>query len=159
MATPGRKPIPSNVHRLHGNPGKRRLNDREPKPGGNGTGGGKPRRPKGLDHIARAEWDRMAPILHKLGTLTKIDHAVFESYCRYYSDWKRYQKLAEKAPVVMTKWGQPIRNPYINLAQDAFKNYKACATELGLTPSSRSRIKAEIPELEDELDNFMKRKK
>jgi hypothetical protein len=28
----GRKPLPSNVVRLRGNPGKRRLNDAEPRP-------------------------------------------------------------------------------------------------------------------------------
>ena len=34
----GRKPLPSNVVRLRGNPGKRRLNDAEPQPGSPGAG-------------------------------------------------------------------------------------------------------------------------
>ena len=32
----GRKPLPSNVVRLRGNPGKRRLNDAEPRPAAQG---------------------------------------------------------------------------------------------------------------------------
>ena len=32
MATRGRKPTPTAIKELEGNPGKRKLNDKEPKP-------------------------------------------------------------------------------------------------------------------------------
>ena len=49
----GRKPLPSNVVRLRGNPGKRRANDAEPRP--------EPRPPAcpgALGPEARKEWQR-----------------------------------------------------------------------------------------------------
>ena len=51
----GRKPLPSNVVRLRGNPGKRRLNDAEPRPAPK-----VPACPSCLGDEARKEWKRLA---------------------------------------------------------------------------------------------------
>jgi P27 family predicted phage terminase small subunit len=152
MAPRGKKPLPSNVHQLHGNPGKRPLNDREPSPPI-----GRPRMPKDFDAVAQREWKRQAPVLRELGILTKIDHAMFEAYCQTYADWIKYTELAQKTPLVKTPSGRIRISPYMELADRALKNLRAIATEFGLTPSSRSRIKAEPPENEDELEKFLHR--
>ena len=55
MATRGRKPTPTAIKELEGNPGKRALNDREPKPQKKA-----PACPKWLEDEAKKEWRRLA---------------------------------------------------------------------------------------------------
>ena len=69
----GRKPLPSNVVRLRGNPGKRRLNDAEPRPAAK-----TPSCPACLGDEARKEWKRLAKELAELGLLTGLDRAMHE---------------------------------------------------------------------------------
>ena len=157
MATPGPKPKPTNLRLLQGNPGKRPPNKREPKPGN-----GAIKMPPDLDNLAKKEWQRTAPILKKLGLLTVIDHATFEAYCKTYSQWVRYTAAGAKSPVVKMKAKTgieyPAINPFVTLADKALKHLKGLAAELGLTPSSRSRINADQLEMPDDLDEFMRKK-
>ena len=55
MATRGRKPTPTAVKELEGNPGKRPLNAKEPKPAKKA-----PSCPKWLEPEAKKEWRRLA---------------------------------------------------------------------------------------------------
>jgi phage terminase small subunit len=64
----GRKPLPSNVVRLRGNPGKRRQNDAEPR-----AATRMPTCPACLGDEARKEWQRLAKELAALGLLTGLD--------------------------------------------------------------------------------------
>jgi phage terminase small subunit len=64
----GRKPLPSNVVRLRGNSGKRRLNDAEPRPAAKA-----PACPACLGDEARKEWQRLTKELAALGLLTGLD--------------------------------------------------------------------------------------
>ena len=54
MATRGRKPTPTAIKDLEGNPGKRKLNENEPKPEKKA-----PACPKWLSKDARKEWHRL----------------------------------------------------------------------------------------------------
>ena len=56
----GRKPIPTALKRLAGNPGKRPLTAREPK-----TERKAPKCPRTLDAEARKEWRRVVKLLLK----------------------------------------------------------------------------------------------
>ena len=55
MATRGRKPTPTAIKELEGNPGKRKLNDKEPRPEKKA-----PSCPKWLEPEAKKEWRRLA---------------------------------------------------------------------------------------------------
>ena len=77
MAQRGRKPKPTAVKVLEGNPGKRSLNTGEPKPEKKA-----PRCPAWLEDEAKKEWKRMAKQLEHLGILTEIDMAAFAGYCQ-----------------------------------------------------------------------------
>ena len=70
MAQRGRKPKPTAVKVLEGNPGKRSLNTAEPKPEKKA-----PRCPSWLEDEAKKEWKRMSKQLEQLGILTEIDMA------------------------------------------------------------------------------------
>ena len=64
----GRKPTPTHLKLLHGNPGKRRLNQGEPVPGKKF-----PTCPSHLCPPAKAEWKRLAAQLTMLRILTDLD--------------------------------------------------------------------------------------
>ena len=80
MAQRGRKPKPTAVKVLEGNPGKRSLNTNEPKPVKKA-----PRCPAWLEDEAKKEWKRMAKQMEQLGILTEIDMAAFAGYCQAYA--------------------------------------------------------------------------
>ena len=63
----GRKPKPTMIKVLEGNPGKRAINDREPEPPA-----GIPECPDFLDEEARAEWFRTAKVLSDMRLLTLV---------------------------------------------------------------------------------------
>ena len=93
MAQRGRKPKPTAVKVLEGNPGKRSLNTGEPKPEKKA-----PRCPAWLEDEAKKEWRRMAKQLEHLGILTEIDMAAFAGYCQAYARWKEAEEFISKDP-------------------------------------------------------------
>ena len=70
MAQRGRKPKPTALKMLEGNPGGRPLNEAEPKPQKKA-----PRCPPWLEDEAKREWKRMAKVLEQMGLLTEMDMA------------------------------------------------------------------------------------
>ena len=89
MATRGRKPTPTAIKELEGNPGKRALNDKEPKPQKKA-----PACPKWLEDEAKKEWRRLAKQMEQLGILTQVDMAAFAGYCQAYARWKEAEELS-----------------------------------------------------------------
>jgi phage terminase small subunit len=76
----GRRPIPTRQI-LTGNPGKRPLNQAEPKPEA-----AIPECPPELGEIAKREWGRLVGELCALGLLTNLDRAL-AAYCGAYALW------------------------------------------------------------------------
>lgn len=137
----GRKPLPTKLKVLRGNPGRRPLNDREPVPEQ-----AIPECPPELDAVAAAEWARVCPELAAVGVLTRLDRSALAAYCQSWSQWiHAIEKLKTTGPVVKAPSGFPIQNPYFAIANSALKQMKAFLTEFGMTPSSRSRVHAGEP--------------
>ncbi|MGH6897699.1 MAG: P27 family phage terminase small subunit [Geminicoccaceae bacterium] len=95
----GRKPLPSNVVRLRGNPGKRRLNDAEPRPAPR-----VPTCPACLGDEARKEWQRLARELSALGLLTGLDRAMLAAYCQAHALWV-------EAVASIERYGTMVKSP------------------------------------------------
>ncbi len=91
MAQRGRKPKPTAVKELESNPGKRALNEFEPKPKKKA-----PKCPNWLDTEAKKEWRRVAKQLEELGVLTEVDMAAFAGYCEAYARWKEAEEFISK---------------------------------------------------------------
>ena len=83
MAVRGRKPKPTALKKLEGNPSKRPLNHKEPTPKK-----GLPICPNWLESEAKTEWKRMCGILGPMGLLTEMDMTAFAGYCQAYARWK-----------------------------------------------------------------------
>jgi P27 family predicted phage terminase small subunit len=134
----GRKPKPTTLKLLHGNPGKRPLNEAEPTPPAD-----RPERPAEMEGEAAAEWDRVCGLLETMGLLSSADRAVIAAYCEAWGRWVNAEAMVRKlGAVIVTKEKTLYQNPYLAVANKALEQFCKIAAELGLTPSSRSRVKA-----------------
>lgn len=135
----GRKPLPTQLKVLNGNPGKRPLNEAEPEPTG-----AKPKCPSHLDKEAKKEWRRFTKLLDGMGILCIEDSSAIALYCETWSRYRDAQaKLAKYGTcIVAPKSGMPMQSPYLAIANKAQEQMTRLLVEFGLTPSSRSRVKA-----------------
>jgi len=141
----GRKPVPTRLKLVRGNPGKRAPSKNEPKPTGNAAC------PSWLDGYARSTWERMSKELRAIGLLTKVDRDAFACYCLAVERLKDATKiLADEGLVIQTEKGQ-VAHPACLITNKAAAEIKAFAAEFGLTPSARCRIDVG-PKAEDNSD-------
>ena len=152
MATRGRKPKPTVVKMLEGNPGKRQLNLFEPRP----EREMKPlRAPEWLEKEAKAEWNRLNKNLFELGLLTKFDVQAFALYCQAYARWREAEEfITQHGSIVKTSKGGWQQVPQVSIAHQNQKIMLQAAAEFGLTPSSRSRMIADqaVSKESDEME-------
>ena len=136
MATRGRKPKPTAMKELEGNPGKHPLNTSEPMPNKKA-----PACPKWLEPEAKKEWRRLAKQMEAIGILTEVDMAAFAGYCQAYARWKEAEEFIEQhGTIVKTPSGYWQQVPQVSIAQTNLKVMLKFCSEFGLTPSSRSRM-------------------
>ena len=136
MAQKGRKPKPTAMKVLEGNPGKRPLNLFEPTPDAK-----MPSCPDWLEDEAKAEWDRLAVPLFNLGILTELDMAPFALYCQAYARWKEAEEfISQHGSIFQTPSGYVQQVPQVSIAQQNLKIMQSFCSDFGLTPATRSRI-------------------
>jgi len=150
----GRKPKPTALHVLNGNPSKiKDLGKNEPKPVPIA-----PKCPHWLHKNAKKEWRRIAPQLERLGLLTQVDMAALAMYCEAWAQYRDAIEFIHKKGQVYATWernmdgsvatddrGQPILRhmqqwPQVGIANKQLKNIQSLCAEFGLTPSARGRI-------------------
>lgn len=150
MAITGRKPKPTYLKVLEGNPGKRKINKAEPKPRPVA-----PKCPSWLNREAKREWRRIAPELERLGLLTIVDGTALAGYCQSYARWREAEEFLEKHGTIFVikddegkpKYMQQV--PQVSIAQKSLQAVKSFCAEFGLTPSSRSRMSLPGQEKDD----------
>lgn len=149
----GRKPVPTKLKLLRGNPGKREIPKNEPQPKVTKK---VPEPPKFLDRGAKKEWKRVAPELHQLGLLTMADMTPLAAYCQAYSRWTQAEsEIRKHGLLVKAPNGYPMQSPLLAVANKAMKQMKEFLIEFGMTPSSRSKVTVDKDE-KDEFDEFLK---
>lgn len=137
----GRKPKPTALKLIDGNPGKRRITGREPKPPAT-----LPTCPAHLSATARSEWKRLARVLNGIGLLTQIDRTVLAAYCQAYGRWvEAERRLSETPPLLKTPAGYVQASPWIAIANRQVELMTRLMAELGLTPAARSRLAIQLP--------------
>lgn len=149
----GRRPAPTKLTVLRGNPSHKKLNENEPTPPA-----GDPVKPTGLSPGASAVWDELAPICIAMGTLTVADVRVFASMCELQSTMQetsaakdgralfaleREDRDDEQSPMVIQI------DAILKLERDTATALRPYYALFGLEPVSRARIsvpkKAEAP--------------
>lgn len=148
----GRKPKPTVLKELAGNPGRRPLNEQEPRPAT-----ADPKMPRGkLNAEGKKLWREVAPKLAELGLLTEVDMAALEMACNHYGLAREAMALIERMGLfVKDRDGQPRKNPALQLYRDNSQAFKQYLVEFGMTPSSRSRIQAEPIDQEPSLAEIL----
>src|ERR1043166_1693659 len=132
----GRRPNPTRLKVLTGNPGKRPLNMDEPRPEVVIPGC-----PPELGPVAKREWDRLVGELAALRLLTNLDRAALAAYCGAYALWAEAMEAIQKyGSMVKSPSGYPIQSPYRAIANRQAEIMMRIASEFGFTPASRSRI-------------------
>ncbi len=142
----GRKPAPTYLKIVKG-AAPHRINDQEAR-----VPLAIPNPPLELNAPGRLEWERVAPQLFRHGILTDIDRGVLTAYCQAYGRWIEAERVIIKmaktdqmtgAMMIKTTNGNAIQNPMLGIANKALDHMVRYAAELGMTPSARSRVKAE----------------
>lgn len=143
MTRAGRKPKPTVLKELAGNPGGRPLNDAEPRP--EPADGARP--PYRLPSKARRFWLEQAPRLEALGLLSEIDVPAFQLMATHFGVAVEAAEVI-RAEGIMTKdeHGLDRKHPALQVLRDNSGAFRAYAAEFGMTPSSRSRVRADVAE-------------
>jgi phage terminase small subunit len=149
----GRRPQPTALTVLRGNPSKKKLNKNEPAPPA-----GEVVKPSGLSAGASAVWDELAPICLAMRTLTIADVRVFTTLCELQAtlqqasarkdgaDLFRLEAADEDDPKSLTV----VIDAVLKLERDTANALRPYYALFGLEPVSRARIsvpkaKAEEP--------------
>lgn len=137
----GRKPKPTVIKAMTGNPGHRALNADEPIPEND------------LDeeppaHFSEAQGVVWREVLAEapIGMLKTLDRAILEAYCINVALIEEMNnKIQQSGTLARGALGNPVVSPYVRIMTTATQMVIKCASELGFTPSSRSRIKVDKP--------------
>jgi P27 family predicted phage terminase small subunit len=95
--------------------------------------------PAWLSKDAKVEWGRVMPILIERRILTDADLASFENYCVAIGQVRECERLIRKFGYVFETERGPRAHPAVKIQSDAMTRARLLASELGLTPVSRSR--------------------
>lgn len=117
--------------------------------------------PDWLADGAKAEWDRILPILAQRRIMTEADLGTFENYCIAMGTVREMEREIQKLGHVqkvykVDKDGQSLlisvrKNPAVSIQSDAMTRARLLAAEIGCTPVSRSRPTIDDNDGEDDL--------
>ena len=152
----GRKPLPTHLKLVKGTARPHRLNKDEPKPSV-----AVPEAPAHLDERARARFVVMAEMLARHGVMTELDAGALARYAVVWCRWIDAEaEIKRRGPVVKTEGGNIIQNPFLAVANKCLLQMAQIEGEFGMTPSSRSRIRAAVPaDTADPFEEYLARGK
>jgi P27 family predicted phage terminase small subunit len=135
----GRKPTPSAVRAVEGTRSHTlRKNRDEPIHESIEAGADVPE--ELTDPRAIEEWRRVIDSLSR-GHITIVDRGALVGYCAVWARWRALEDLAASQPLTSyTRTGYQVPNPVIGMANKALLLMMKIAAELGITPSSRTRV-------------------
>lgn len=151
----GRRPKPTHLKIVGGNPGKRALNKREPAPRRE-----IPSCPAHLSDASKVAWGRLVEMLDRIGVLTECDVLALERLCDCYSDILACRELVARdgrTYTTTTAQGDTLikGNPAVNQLRAADAQFKSYLVEFGLTPAARSKVQVSDDEKpEDGFQEF-----
>jgi P27 family predicted phage terminase small subunit len=142
----GRRPKPTYLKVIEGNPGKRPLNKREPKPRG-----ALRHAPAWFDARQKRMWEQVIAQAPN-GLLKHVDRAVVEVFVvASITHEDATVELRRTGLVTGTGVGTVKENPLLRAQRTAAQTMLRAAAEMGFTPSSRSRVTV-VPDFEDDED-------
>jgi P27 family predicted phage terminase small subunit len=141
---------------LRGNPGRRPLNQREPK-----AQRGQPPRPNWLGKRGNEAWVELSQLLDGMQVLTLPDGPALALLCATYDDYREARDVVDEHGMTYesqnTLTGAVIvrPRPEVAIMSDAAKRMRNLLVEFGLTPSARSRLHVGGDLPVDPLEEFL----
>lgn len=148
----GRRPTPTELKLVRGNPGKRPINKKEPLPAKR-----IPSTPAHLTDEGQVAWGRLTVLLDRMGVLTEADGFALERLCDCYSEILALRELVDangRTYETTSTQGELVikANPAVAMLADADRRFKSYLVEFGLTPAARSKV--QIKDDDDQEDQF-----
>lgn len=146
----GRRPTPTELKLVRGNPGKRPINKNEPQPAR--------RIPSAPVHLAsegQVAWGRLTVLLDRMGVLTEADGFALERLCDCYAEILTLRELIDaqgRTYETTSTQGESVlkANPAVAMLADVDRRFKSYLVEFGLTPAARSKV--QVKEHDDKED-------
>lgn len=164
---PGPPKTPTHLALVKGNPSKRAVNKKEPKPPS-----GVPPIPKHFDKMGKYWFKRIGEELDTVGVMTTLDGKALELLIEAYTEYRHHCDTLEREGYTYAVYSEEepdegkereIRmikpHPAAVMKADAWKRIRAMLAEFGMTPASRSKVGAKGPAEVDPLDEFLKKRK
>lgn len=160
----GRKPLPTEVKEVQGTLQPCRTNRNEPKPVKKISI--EAAAPDTLSEQAKKNWQF---VLENEGVawVAKCDQATLEQYCELWADIRKCDERVRSDGHFIYVKGALREHPAIKLKAKLVPVFRSIASELGLTPASRSRVAAigfdnpnedtktgSLFDFDDEIDDF-----
>jgi P27 family predicted phage terminase small subunit len=159
-----RRPLPTAIKRLRGNPGKRKLPTDEPQPELR-----EPEMPDWIPELAKEAWRAIAPNLLRCGVLSAADGAALTAACVTYARWREAEEEITRLGQVIS---QPVlnkkgkvsgyrrkANPAVAIANEANRIMRSYLCEFGATPASFGKVGGlEKPKEPDPLELYLLKK-
>ncbi|WP_188036009.1 phage terminase small subunit P27 family [Pseudomonas sp. EZ-C24] len=146
----GRRPTPTELKLVRGNPGKRAINKNEPKPARR-----IPSAPAHLTNEAQVAWGRLTVLLDRMGVLTEADGFALERLCDCYAEILALREIVDaqgRTYETTSTQGELVlkANPAVAMLADVDRRFKSYLVEFGLTPAARSKV--QVKQNDDEED-------
>jgi P27 family predicted phage terminase small subunit len=147
----GRKPTPKPILKLRGS----RI--RGPHSRGIDAPPGMPLAPGWLSDLARAEWDRIVPMLEASKVMSPRHQQTLAAYCDSFADMVQADaELKANGTTLMDDKGRVSNHPAWLRKRDARNQMLKFASEFGLTASALARVSAiDQPPAQDDEDSKM----
>lgn len=150
----GRRPKPTQLKLVTGNPGRRPLNAKEPQPRRQ-----MPSPPAHMSDVAKVAWGRLTVLLDRMGLLTEADVYALERLAECYAEVMDCQEaIAVNGRTYEAEKGDGalmVRpRPEVGMLADADRRFKGYLIEFGLTPAARSKVQANGEEKADALETY-----
>ncbi len=142
----GRKPKPTILKLISGNPGKhvptKQLEAQlASEPEINDTAPGCPEQ---LQDVERDCWDYLVSEMSRMGTLDSSLRGDMVAYCCSWATWhKATQELAKTGSEIVRIDGKLQKNPWLTVRNEALRDLSHYGGNLGLNLSQRAKIKFE----------------
>jgi P27 family predicted phage terminase small subunit len=134
----GRKPLPTHLKVVKGTARAHRINPSEPTPTVT-----VPDPPEHLDERAKGKFTSAVEMLARHGIMTELDAGALARYAVVWCRWIDAEaEVKRRGPVVKTEGGNVIQNPFLAVANKCMLQMGQIESEFGMTPSSRTRIRA-----------------
>lgn len=109
--------------------------------------------PNWMGKEARAEWKELAGQLYESGVLTRVDLDALAHFCLIFGRWRNAERhISKEGEITTTPNGYPQQNPWLAIANKCIGQMASIGSEFGLSPSARTRVKANPPAEENKLE-------